>query len=449
MRNILILVLSSFVIFACSINKKTVKSTKEFIYFASQSNAKLLSEANFNYYSDILSFTNELKYNQNQEVESLEFNCDSPDYKTSLELVWEKKTASNTRDNYDIYTQNEQSKSDNFGDFFISHSEDDIDGHDVHVFYDSHSDHFLTREFYTDTFSYERTVELSSDVIAYYKKLKLLLIDSLTFQSKIPFPNFKNCNKLKSSTYTKTETLSRKTGLYKETIIDSTYDEDELEVEIEENIFTDFKSMDENGNLTLIYSDDRKHLKKYYLSSDLRNPISATESFIIDSDTLYTIEMTTQFVSKLRCSKFVIKEKPKHSTNYGNLRLPLINREINIWRNKKGEIVRVHKLATTSQGHKLELDVESGGKVITNKVTIPEISKDQIYPMDFDPLYRLEIYEFDKGPRKPVVKDNKQYYSEIVEDLEFDYDKIESKIFKKKEVWISKDSLVRLEILRY
>lgn len=436
MKNIARIILLTLIAFACSVNKKAVKSTIESTFHNADPKNRKLESIRYEYYSESLNASNELRYNENNELEYMEYDYGSPRYEKSLELYWQKQKQSN------------QSEWNEEGEFFISHSENDVGQFDLHVFYDGPEDHFLTREYYTDSFSYERTVELSEDVIRYYKGLKKLFLDSLLLHHTVPFPELKNCQKLISSTYKITECISFKDGLYKETIIDSSYYDGELEVEREELVYTHLKTLDEEGNLTIIYQDDRKHLRKYYLASDLRNPFSATESFIVDQDTFYTINLTTQFEKGLRCSKFEIKKKVNPNNSYGNLRLPIVSRETNIWRDKKGDIVRVHMLATTNQGHVLEYD-KNNGEVVTNKVTIPEVSKDQTYAIGYDPLYRLEIYRFDKGPRKPKIEDKNLYYSELKEDLLLDYNRTSINRLKRQEVWLSKDSLVQLELIRY
>jgi len=127
--------------------------------------------------------------------------------------------------------------------------------------------------------------------------------------------------------------------------------------------------------------------------------------------------------------------------------LPLVHKEIDVWRDiKTGNIVRTRNWARTSEGHVLELDKGKDGKVFKEKLTLPEISKDQTYPIGFYPFYRLEITRYDRGYRKPKVEDRNYYYEDLKKKLETEYDRVETNKALKKEVWLSKDTLNRVEV---
>lgn len=404
------------------------------------------SKIRYEYYSDSLEADNSINYNSRDEVLLLDFNTHTPDLKTAFGMMWDSKEflLSELRPG-DYYSKDDISDE---GHLFINHSGFDINGTKIHVIYDGPHDHFYNTVYSRDSMKVEREVELSQDVIDYYKRLRIDLMDSLTFRNKVKFPNMTNCTKLIWSTYEITECLSNNEGLYKETVIDSSYEDDELEVDVTEKLYNHIKTFDSEGNLIEIYRDDKKYIKKYFLADDLQNPFTAKQSFYIEEDTMYTVELTTHLKNGLRQSKFIINENISRQGNYnGNLRLPIISREINVWRNKKGEIVRIQNLATTSKGHVLELD-KKDGKVVTEKVTIPEVSGDQVYPIGFDILYRLKIYWYHKIEKKSNIRTYAgPLYSDYIEELKMKYFKGNSDKSMKKEVWMSEDDSKYIELI--
>ena len=438
------LVLSIALLTACAVKKKTVKITYKTTYSKSGNQEKALAKETYRFYCDSFKVHNAINFGQSNEVEYLDFNRDTPGYQRSFGMMWDSPETLKRRD--DSY-QLEDGK-DSLGSYLLSHSADDWNGMDVHVYFESMADNFYSVEIYSDSLKIERSVWLSSEVIDYYLGIKRMLVDSIEHRAMIPFPDMKNCTTLINSTYKKMECLSIQKGLYKRTYVDSSYYEGELEIDKEEELITNLKIVDSNGDVTVIYKDDRKHITKFYKANDLANPYSATQSFIAAGDTFYTIDLTTQFENGMRRSNFVIKEKKKEQSNaYGNLRLPLVHKEINLWRDiKTGYIVRTRNWAKTSEGHILELDKGKDGKVLKEKLTLPEISKDQIYPIGFYPFYRLEITDYHRSYRKPKVEDRHYYYEDLKKELETEYEKVETNKALKKEVWLSKDALNRVEV---
>lgn len=441
MKKILFLTLVVSIISSCSVNKKHVIWTKTYSFNTSIIEDDMGSKIRYQYYSDSLEADNAINYNSRDEVLLMDFNTNTPDLKTAFGMMWDSKEflLSELRPG-DYYTREDITDE---GHLFINHSGYDANGVSMHVIYDGAEDNFYNTVYSGDSIRIEREVELSQDVIYYYKKLRINLMDSLTFHREVEFPDMTNCTKLIWSTYKKTECLSFNEGLYRETVIDSSYEDGELEVDKEEKLYTHLKTYDNEGNLTEIYSDNQMYIEKCFLASDLQNPLTATHSYYNQEDTLYTIKMSTHLKRGLRQSKFMINE---NIYEYGNFRLPIISRVVNVWRNKKGEIVRVQNLATTNEGHVLELD-KKNGKVVTEKLTIPEISGDQIYPIGFDILYRLKIYWYhNKVNESNTKKSVKPLYSDYIEELKKKYDKDYADKSKKKEVWTSKDSSDRIEL---
>ena len=438
------LVLLIALLTACSVKKKIVKSTYKTTYKQLGSEKRFLAEEAYWFYSDSVKVHNGITYNASGEIELMNFNRDTPGYDRSFGMMWDSPAF--IKENYD--EDNIEGGIDAIGNYMLHHSDNNLNGKNVHVYFESPLDNFYRVKTFSDSLKVERAVGLSKEVIDYYTGIRRMLMDSIRHQALIPFPNMKNCTAMVESTIDKMECLSREKGLFKRTYVDSGYYDGQLEIEKEEEIITKLKLVDENGDVTVVYKDDRKHITKFYKANDLDNPYTATESFIIEGDTLYNIDLTTEFENGLRRSSYVIKEKKKEQSKaYGNLRLPLEHKEINIWRNQKtGEIVRTREWARTSEGHILELDKGQGGKILKEKLTLPEISKDQKYHIGFYPFYRLEIARYDKGYREPKVKDENVYYEDFISELQEDYERIESNKALKKEVWLSKDALNRIEV---
>lgn len=430
---------------SCAVKKKTVRSTYETTYTKLENQEKALSKEAYRFYCDSFKVHNEITYGRSNEIEYMDFNRDTPGYQRSFGMMWDSpETLRRTGDPYKV-----EDGKDSLGSYLLSHSANDWNGMDVHVFFESLNDNFYRVEIYSDSLKIDRSVKLSREVIDYYLGIKRMLVDSLEHQALIPFPDMKNCTTLITSTYEKLECISKEEGLFKRTYIDSSYYDGELEIEKEEDFITDLKTVAPNGDVTAIYKEGTKHITQFYKADDLANPYTATQSFIAAEDTFYTIDLTTQFENGLRQSNYVIREKKKDQGNtYGNLRLPLVHKEINIWRDiKTGEIVRTRNWARTSEGHILELDKGKNGKVLKEKLTLPEISKDQKYPIGLYPFYRLEIARYDKGYRKPKVeKDLNVSYEDFKKKLEPEFERVESDKASKKEVWLSMDALKKVEV---
>jgi hypothetical protein len=438
------LVLLIALLTACAVQKKTVKSTHTSTYSKSENQEKDLVKESYRFYSDRFKVHNTITYNASGEIELMDFNRDTPGYDRSFGMMWDSPAF--IKENYD--EDNIEGGIDTMGSYMLHHSDNNLNGKNVHVYFESPLVNFYRVKTFSDSLKMERAVILSKEVMDYYTGIRRMLMDSIGYQELIPFPDMKNCTTLVESTYEKMECLSKEKGLYKRTYVDSSYYDGELEIEKEEELITKLKSIEENGDITLVYKDDRKHITKFYKANDLANPYTATESFIIEVDTFYTIDLTTEVENGLRRSNYVIKEKKKEQNkSYGNLRLPLVHKEINVWRDQKtGEIVRTRQWARTSEGHILELDKGQGGKILKERLTLPEISKDQKYPIGFYPFYRLEIARYDKGYREPKVKDENVYYEDFVIKLQEGYERVESNKALMKEVWLSKDALNRVEV---
>lgn len=445
MKKWLPLVLLIALLTACAVNKKTVKSTFKSTYSKSGNQEKVLVKETYRFYSDSFKVHNTISYNQSNEVELLDFNRNTTGYQRSFGMMWDSPEFTKKREG----SHHLEDGQDSLGSYLLHHSANDWNGMDVHVFFESLVNNFYRVEIHSDSLQIDRSVRLSREVIDYYLGIRRMLVDSIKHQAIIPFPDMKNCTTLVSSTYEKMECLSMQEGLYKRTYVDSSYYEGELEIDKEEELIISLKTIGPNGDVTVTYKDDRKHITKFYKANDLANPYKATQSFIVEKDTFYTIDLTTQFENGLRRSNFVIKEKKKEQSNAnGNLRLPLVHKEINVWRDiKTGNIVRTRSWARTSEGHILELDKGKDGEILKEKLTLPEISKDQKYPIGFYPLYRLEITRYDKGYSKPKVEDRNYYYEDLKKELETEYERVGTNKALKKEVWLSNDVLNRVEVV--
>jgi hypothetical protein len=249
-------------------------------------------------------------------------------------------------------------------------------------------------EYSSDSVEFTRVLSPSKELVNHYRNIAFMYADSIEITERLPAPDISTCTKLISSHYYFKETLSEENNCYRETFIDSSFIQRELKIDKRTNVYYRSEEKDSTGITVIRYHNaPNSFYSEWHFAESESYPVYKLEISMdtISKDTIYRMEMKASQIGKERLYSYDIfdirpmTEKPSY-----DLRIPITNREIKIWTNKFGQIIRFHSIGYTDRGHKLEYAYEGWPekvKVTIDNRIITEISGEQKYDLETHHTY--------------------------------------------------------------
>lgn len=311
-------------------------------------------------------------------------------------------------------------------------------------------------EYSCDSVEYTRVLSPSKEFVSHYRNFALMSADSIKFTKKLPAPHVISCTDLISSHYHLTESLSKENNYFREAWIDSTLLQGEFEVKKRISEYYYSEKVNELGlSVTKYKTSNSSYYNEQHTAKNDYCPIYQREIRLdpISLDTIYQMEMKSLQTGRNRLFSYSIYDNTTKSTESFDLRIPIIKREINIWTNKYGQMIKFHSIGYTNKGHKLEYAYEGmleKAKVTLDNRIIPEISGEQKYDLEMQyAIYGVWHYYNPKQKKKRENHTMKRPTPIIPFDF-WSNSKIVEKTRKENyEKWISSDSLSIYNVYYY
>lgn len=301
----------------------------------------------------------------------------------------------------------------------------------------------------SDSISYERILELSPEVIDFFRQAIIELGDSIELTTIPPLPDFNACT-LKESRYSLIQNVSGPDGNKKAIYIDSVLVEGKYEVSQREERYFLLEENDPKQG----YKFKRYNANHYVERHVLPNEVSPYYELIYDlspdgKDTTYKSELTVSKDGRLYCYKIIEQGHFSQKSGPKDRRQPIVKREMYFWFNpRKSRMVRKRYVAYTDKGHRLEKEwlPSKNYKVITNLDTIPELSGSQKYdlvPKDaHEPSYPY-FNSLRYRKHKSSGKSQRYYQKQMIKNLRKRSDLLEK---DRKAGYEKRISMERLEV---
>jgi hypothetical protein len=274
-----------------------------------------------------------------------------------------------------------------------------------------------------DSISYERILEISPEIIEFFRHMIFKYGDSIELLTIPALPDLGNCS-LKESRFTIIESCNNSLGNKTDIYIDSIFIDGFFEVTRKEDFYFLYEENDLLGGYKYKRYTSNQYLERHFLP----NEVSPFYELIYykspnNNDTTFKSEMMVSRDGRLDCYKLVQNCRLSQKSGPNDLREPIVKREMYFWINtRKQSIVRKRYVAYTEQNHQLEKEwlTSNKYKTITLLDTIPAVSGNQKYdivPEDpHEPQYpyfnSLSIQKH-KSSRKTHHDQNKQLIKSI------------------------------------
>ena len=240
----------------------------------------------------------------------------------------------------------------------------------------------VTIRYESDTLAYERILEISPEIIDYFRLKSLQMGDSIELTTIPALPDLRKCV-LKESHYTIIQRSDSPIGNIKETYVDSVYVDSVLEVNHSEDFYFLFEETDSEGRHKYKRYTSFFFIEAHYLPKEVSPYYERRYTLSLNGiDTTFESELSVSKDGRLDCYKIVHKGQLTQKSGSNDLRLPIVRREMYFWLDPhKNKIVRKRYVAFTSQDHRLEKEwlTSKDYKVITFMDSIPEVSRKQKY----------------------------------------------------------------------
>jgi hypothetical protein len=240
----------------------------------------------------------------------------------------------------------------------------------------------VTIRYESDTLAYERILEISPEIIDYFRLKTLEIGDSIELTTIPTLPDLSKCV-LKESHHTIIESSDSLLGNIKETYVDSVYVDSVLEVNQNEDFYFLFEETDSKGRHKYKRYTSSYYKEAHYLPNEVSPYFERKYSVAPNGiDTTFSSELTVSKDGRLDVYKIVHKGQLTQKSGSNDRRLPIVRREMTFWINPhKNKIVRKHYVAFTDQDHCLEKEwiTSKDYKIITLLDSIPEVSGKQKY----------------------------------------------------------------------
>lgn len=240
----------------------------------------------------------------------------------------------------------------------------------------------LTIRYESDTLTYERILEISPEIIDYFRLKTLEIGDSIELTTIPALPDLSKCT-LKESHHTIIESSDSSKGNIKESYIDSVYVDSVLEVNHSEDFYFLFEDTDSEGRTLSKRYTSSFYREAHFLPMEVSPFYEQRYSLAPNGiDTTFSSELTVSKDGRLDVYKIVHKGQLTKKSGPNDRRLPIVRREMYFWLNpRKNKIVRKRYVAFTDQNHRLEKEwlTSKDYKIITLLDTIPEVSGKQKY----------------------------------------------------------------------
>ena len=240
----------------------------------------------------------------------------------------------------------------------------------------------LTIRYENDTLTYERILDISPEIIDYFRLKTLEIADSIELTTIPALPDLNSCI-LKESHFTIIESSNSSLGNIKETYIDSVYVENVLEVNHSEDFYFLFEETDSEGRTTSKRYTSYYYREAHFLPNEVSPYYERKYSVAPNGiDTTFSSELSVSTDGRLDVYKIVHKGQLTKKSGPNDLRLPIVRREMYFWLDPhKNRIVRKRYVAFTDQEHRLEKEwlTSKDYKIIAFMDSIPEVSGKQKY----------------------------------------------------------------------
>jgi hypothetical protein len=252
----------------------------------------------------------------------------------------------------------------------------------------------VTIRYESDTLAYERILEISPEIIDYFRLKTLERGNSIELTTIPTLPDLSKCI-LKESHFTIIESSDSSFGNIKESYIDSVYVDNVLEVNHSEDFYFLFEDTNSEGRYFYKRYTSSYYREAHYLPNEVSPYYERRYSLAPNGiDTTFESELSVSEDGRLDCYKLVHKGQLTQKSGSNDLRLPIVRREMYFWIDpRKNSIVRKRYLAFTDQDHQLEKEwiTSKGYKIITLINSLPEVSGNQHYeivpPATHEPQY--------------------------------------------------------------
>ncbi len=243
--------------------------------------------------------------------------------------------------------------------------------------------------------SHMKMYTLSEEVINYYHELSSMLIDSVDYLDFPEFPDISGCNSLIRSNYSWVNYLNDDSTSLMNHYLDSIKDGNNWKVKSNSiKSYIDIE-VNDDGMTTLIskrpYLKGSLYWKKeyYQMYNDLYQLCFIVDT--IQKDTTYWMEMTSEKVGNNTLHHYKIRGNSSFVSGFqkmeGDKRIPIVEKEFDILRDKNTRLLEVHAKGVSEQGHPLEvkysIDKKNNATYDIKKNTIPNVSGDQIYILEY------------------------------------------------------------------
>lgn len=292
----------------------------------------------------------------------------------------------------------------------------------------------------SESISFDRILELSPEVIDFFRQAIIDLGDSIDLTTIPPMTDLSACP-LKESRFSLIQNVSGPDGNKKAIYIDSVLVEGKYEVSQREERYFLLEENDPKEG----YKFKRYNANHYVERHVLPNEVSPYYELIYDlspdgKDTTYKSELTVSKDGRLYCYKIIEQGHFSQKSGPKDRRQPIVKREMYFWFNpRKSRMVRKRYVAYTDKGHRLEKEwlPSKNYKVITNLDTIPELSGSQKYdlvPKDahepsypyFNSLSNKKHKSSGKSPHdehKQMIKNLRKHTELLEKDRKAGYEK--------------------------
>lgn len=240
----------------------------------------------------------------------------------------------------------------------------------------------VTIRYESDTLAYERILEISPEIIDYFRLMTLERRDSIELTTIPTLPDLSKCI-LKESHYTIIESSDSSFGNIKETYIDSVYVDSVLEVNHSEDFYFLFEETDSEGRTISKRYTSSFYREAHFLPNEVSPYYERKYSLAPNGiDTTFSSELSVSKDGRLDIYKIVQKGQLTQKSGSNDRRLPIVRREMYFWLDPhKNRIIRKRYVAFTDQHHRLEKEwlTSKTYKIIALMDTIPEFSGKQKY----------------------------------------------------------------------
>lgn len=240
----------------------------------------------------------------------------------------------------------------------------------------------VTIRYESDKLAYERILDISPEIIDYFRLMTLKRRDSIELTTFPALPDLSKCV-LKESHFTIIEGSDSPLGNIKETYIDSVFVDGVLEVKHNEDFYFLFEETDSEGRTISKRYTSSYYTEAHYLPKEVSPYYERRYTLAPNGiDTTFQSELSVSKDGRLDVYKLVHKGQLTQKTGSNDLRLPIVRREMYFWIDpRKNSTLRKRYVAFTDQHHRLEKEwlTSKDYKIIIFMDTIPEVSGKQKY----------------------------------------------------------------------